>query len=293
MSEELERVASEEEQLERQTRLYNMLKKQVLLFNSGQSTSVREEVIKSLAASIKFSLQLFCDEQGISFTEIPNAALEEILPEAGTVVSRHVKRARLQYHRVCRCAFREESIALESTIHGIGRFFRTYDPRFFAAECPCDIDYPLAHPVPETLRGVTYIRSYLDRLLAEDAFLRRFPEESVRHVLACAVPQHRELLVNLYEIVAVCALGVTLAEENLFVLDITAPGQKHLFEALSGMLPNAREETLLQAAKTLSRRLELNREGEAYLLETARQLRPRLDAAMGGGDLQTIFPVLW
>ena len=194
------------------------------------------------------------------------------------MVRRQMARTRLQYQRACRCIYQEESLSLRETVTGIGTFFHAYDPYFFAAEVPCDIDYQLAHPVPDSLVGVAWLRDYLDRLLTEDTILRRFPPEAVRRVLASSSPDHRELLVNLYEPAADAALGVTMTEGSLTAL-------------LIPLTPAGRRLALERAGETLARRLELPAGAAAYLRETALALAPRLDAVLdSGGDWQAVFP---
>ena len=72
------------------------------------------------------------------------------------------------------------SIALHDTIAAIGDFPRSYDFRSMAHEIPVMFDYPLCHPVPETLLGVDYINEYLRRLLIEADFLDRFDARGVQ-----------------------------------------------------------------------------------------------------------------
>ena len=214
-----------------------------------------------------------------------------LLREGAEVVRRQTARTRLQYRRACRGLYQEESLSLRDTLRGIGVFFHDYDLQFFAAEVPCDIDYQLAHPVSDELLGVAWLRDYLDRHLTEDTVLRCFPPDSVRRVLAASCPDHQELLVNLYEPAAAAALGVTMAEGDLFELDITAAGQAALTARLAPMTASTRWLALERAGETLARRLELPAGAAVYLRETALALAPRVEAVLAsGGGWQAIFP---
>ena len=288
---ELTRPLTAQEERELESRLWQATAKKAALYTSGRSTSLHEDTVKALLNSIRFSLELYFSEQGFPFTAILSQDLDENLSAADASVARAVKRARFQYERACRCAFQDESVALQTTLRGIGMFFHRYDHRFFAAECPCDIDYPLAQSVPEDLQGVLYIRAWLDRLLMEDAFLRRLPPQSVRAVLDAMVPQHRELLVNIYEMAAAAALGATMGEGNLFTLFLTSVQARCLAERFAQAPPQSRRHMLHHAAEKLSRRLELNAGETDYLHATAEALLPRLTAAADAGDLRGVFPV--
>lgn len=272
-----------------QVRLLQLLRLQMERYTMGRSTSVHSGTAQALLRSICFSLdQLRRADSGRDLLAGPP---EELLREAAEIVRRQEARAKLQYQRACCCRYQEESLALRGTLRGIGGFFRAYDPRFFAAELPCDIDYQLARPVSETLQGVAYIRAYLERLLTEDTILRRFHPDAVRRMLAASCPDHRELLVNLYEPVAAAALGVTLTEGNLFTLDITAEGQAVLTDRLGPLSPEKRRRLLLRAGETLARRLELGPAASDYLCQTAQDLLPRIEMVLAfGGDLQALFP---
>ena len=62
--------------------------------------------------------------------------------------------------------------------------------------------------MPETLRGVDYVNDWLRRLCLEQNFLDRFDPALVRAVLDRSCPDYRGLLINLYEPIAVNALGL-------------------------------------------------------------------------------------
>lgn len=272
-----------------QARLWELLRLQTERYTMGRSTSVHSETAQALLRSLCFSLDQLRRTDPVR--DLLTGPPEELLREAAEAVRRQAAKARLQYQRACRCQYQEESLALQETLRGIGSFFRMYDPRFFAAELPCDIDYQLARPVPDCLHGVDYIRAYLDRLLTEDAILRRFHPGAVRRLLEAACPGHRELLVNLYEPVAAAALGVTLTERDLFTLDITAAGQAALTGLLGPLPSKERKRLLLRAGETLARRLELGPAASDCLYETARDLLPRVDAVLASDrDWQALFP---
>ena len=280
---------SEYDRLAWQTKLWELLRFQTERYTMGQSTSVRADTAQMLLRSLCFSLEQL--HQAQPERDLLREAPDALLREAAETVRRQTARTRLQYRRACRCLYQEESLSLWETLRGISGFFRDYDPQFFAAEVPCDIDYQLDQPVPDDLAGVAWLRDYLDRLLTEDAVLRRFRPDAVRRVLAASCPHHRELLVNLYGAVVDAALGVTMAEGDLFALDITAAGQVTLTAQLAPLTASARRLALERAGETLARRLELPAGAAAYLRETVLALAPRVEAVLAsGGDWQAIFP---
>ena len=267
--------------------LYLLLAQQTQKYTSGESSSIPEELAAELLDSICYCLEQH--EAGLHVLLHQDGM--EALTEGIRRVGRKQIRSSIAWQQVCNHLPPVENRSMLDTLKSIGLFWQRYDPRFFAREIPCDIDYQLAHPVPDELLGVAWLRDYLDRLLIEDTVLRRFPSDSVRRVLAASCPDHQELLVNLYEPAAAAALGVTMAEGDLFELDITAAGQVTLTAWLAPMSVCARRLALERAGETLARRLELPAGAAAYLRETALALAPRVEAVLAsGGGWQTIFP---
>ena len=283
-----------EEALACQARLWQLLVRQAERYTMGESTSVCQETAQALLTSLRLSLEAYFREQGLPHRVLLTGDPEQLLRAAEETVRRQVRRTQLLYQRACCCVLQEESLSLRETLDSIGGFFRAYDPRFFAGEIPCDIDYQLSCPVDEGLRGVWYLRAWLEQLVTEDAFLRHFDLAAVRRLLAAACPEgHRELLVNLYEPVAAAALGLTLTEGTLDGLSQTLDGWAQLEALLETPDPEKRRRTLEQAGKRLARRLELSQQGAACLLACAQGLLPRIGAVLeSGNSWQGLFPIL-
>lgn len=285
---------TEEEALVYQARLWQLLARQAERYTMGESTSLRRETAQALLESIGLSLEAHFREQRFSPRALLTEDPEELLRAAETTVRRQVERTRLLYSRACRCVLQEESFSLRETLNSIGSFFRTYDPRFFAGEIPCDIDYQLSRPVDENLRGVWYLRAWLEQLVTEDAFLRHFDPAAVRRLLAAVCPEgHRELLVNLYEPAAAAALGLTMTEGPLDGLSQTQAGWAYLTALLETPDREKRRQTMEQAGECLARRLELGPQGTASLMKCAQDLLPRIGAVLeSGNSWQGLFPIL-
>ena len=283
-----------EEALACQARLWQLLARQAERYTMGESTSVCQETAQALMTSLRISLEAYFREQGLPPRALLTEDPEQLLRAAEETARRQVRRTRLLYSRACRCVLQEESLSLRETLDSIGGFFRAYDPRFFAGEVPCDIDYQLSCPVDESLLGVWYLRAWLEQLVTEDALLRRFDPAAVRRLLAAVCPEgHRELLVNLYEPVAAAALGLTLTEGPLGSLNQTQAGWARLMALLETPDPEKRRRTLEQAGERLAVRLELGQQGTACLLACARGLLPRIGAVLeSGANWQALFPIL-
>lgn len=265
METELSRLGDPEE-------LYALLARRVGLYTGLDHSSVPTALAEELFASAAFTL-----EQGAG---APGRLDEQF--EAGLAATRH----KLEYGKKLWQAVRDglpqiENASLRSTVKSMGNFWRRYDYRFFAHQIPCDMDYQLCRPVADTLRGVDYVNTYLERLWLEDDFLNRFDPRYVKGLLTAYCGDYRGLLINLYEPVAVNALGLALTGGDISRLNIS-PGQR---EELGCILGRAAPEGLAAAAEKLSALLDLRPKAGEYLGELAAGLAPRVRAA----DLSGIF----
>lgn len=91
------------------------------------------------------------------------------------------------------------NIALRDTLASIGGFGTRYDTLFAADQVPCDIDYPLHRPIPESLKGLDYLQAWLETLWEETRFIARFDAQDCIDVLEAWCPDYKGLLINLYE----------------------------------------------------------------------------------------------
>ena len=255
-------------------------------YTMGDSTSVRLETAERLAGGI-----LYCVE--LAQKAHPGLAERTLKAqyEAGILEAERQKRhGRMLLKQAESIRPPVENIGFRDTLLALPVFFRAYDTAFFAQEIPCDIDYPLCHPVSESLQGAAYVCEYLRRLNVETAFLRRFPAPMLSLVYERIYLNDGGLLVNLYAPVAEAALGRVLAEKAAFNLLTDASDRTRIWVRMK----NTPEETALfaleQAAKRVCR--ELNITGvleKEYLRQTARALFPRLRALEAEPGYRGIF----
>ena len=255
-------------------------------YTMGDSTSVRLETAERLAGGI-----LYC----VELAQKAHPALAErslkARYEAGVLEAERQKRhGRMLLKQAESIRPPVENIGFRDTLLALPAFFRAYDTAFFAQEIPCDIDYPLCHPVSESLQGAAYVCEYLRRLNVETAFLRRFPASMLSLVYERVYRCDGGLLVNLYAPVAEAALGRVLAEKAAFNLLTDASDRARIWVRIK----NTTEETALALLEQAAERVcwELNITGvleKEYLQQTARALFPRLRALEAEPGYRGIF----
>lgn len=253
--------------------LYPFLARRVGLYTGLDHSSVPKNLALELLESVRFTLQ-----QGEG---VPIENLEARFAAGQAAIAEKMVCGKKRWQAACGSLPRIENRSLWDTLECMEGFWRRYDKRFFAHQIPCDIDYQLCHPVEEELLGIDYVNAYLDCLLTENEFLNYFNPRCAAALLECCYRDYKGLLINLYEPVAVNALGLTMVGGDFSQLHISAAQR----EELRAKLGRRGEEQLNGAAEKLSALMGLEEGGSAYLRATAHDLLPRVRSA----NLEGIF----
>lgn len=277
-----------------QAQVWGVLARQVALYTMGESTSIPEYDAYRLLSSTCFVL-------GVDADDPDKAAMLAVLGEgAEAAFARRMRRIEAEAGRVG-ALLKDvalsmpplESIALRDTLESLRDFPARYEPRFFAHEIPADIDYPLSRPVPESSRGVVYVTTYLERLLAECRFLQLFELERCQAVLRRVHPDYGELIVNLFEPVAINAVGCMLAGREIRRLQVGGEGRARIARLLAERSASERRALLVEAAHEVCDKLGLHDpDAEAVRASvhwSVESLVPRLDNALRHEALDGIF----
>lgn len=272
-----------------QKRFLRLLERRTAIYTQGDSTSVPKHVAVDLFRSVCFVLGIDPERPEVP-DRLLSIDLEEEFRRRLTDVERKVELAAALWQEVVATMPAIPSISLQDTLASIGNFPKSYDFRSMAHEIACDFDYPLCHPVPETLAGVDYIIEYLRRLLIEADFLRRFERDACVRVLERTSPDYVELLVNLYEPVATNAIGRALLGEDPRGLLIAEEGRDEIARRLGTMSAQGRGEALREAAERACEALGIEDEAaREYLRELAGELAPRVGVALHSGELGGVW----
>ncbi len=257
-------------------------------YTMGDSSSVRMETAERLARGA-----LYCVDLHIRLSPggEPGAQSVRSLFEAGVKdVQRLARHGKLLLKQAEANRPPVENIGFGDTLASLPIFFRAYDTAFFAQEIPCDIDYPLCHPVSEALLGVEYVNEYIRRLLVESAFLRLFPAPLLALVYEQSYGGDGGLLVNLYAPVAEAALGRTFAGKAASNLLTDATDRALIWQRMNGVPESEATAALEQAAKSVCKELNISGALERdYLLQTSLALLPRLRACEAEPGYRGIF----
>ena len=282
----LAEVLTEEERQTVSQKLWELLKRRAALYTMAESSSLPVETAQELLSSLLFTLEAALGETGQPVGLLAHADLDPLLARGIHVIRAKTETGRRLLQAARNSAPEIENIALRDTLRNLGDFFHRYDVRYFAHQIPCDIDYPLCRPVPESLQGVEYVIEYLRRVLLENAILARFSRETVIRLLSAYCPDYRGLLINLCDPVITNAVGRILLGEDPLPLAIAEPER---LAALFEPLPESRSRAFLRDAAGRLCSLLAIPEAAGYVSDTAEDLYPRIAVALDGGNLDGIF----
>ena len=283
-------MLSEEEEKTLQTKLWRLLARRTELYTMGESSSVRVETAQELLQSILFCLNLYLKRSGNTRKLLVKGELEELFALGLKAVEEELETGRRLYNTTCLTAPKIENISYKDTLVGIGEFFKRYDYRYFAHQIPCDIDYQLCHPVDVKKQGIEYINEYLLHIKAENDFVCKFDNKLAEGLLGAYCSDFRGLLINIYEPLAVNAIGLALLRGDVRSLCITPTEAQRLNKLFEPLSVTPAKKALSDAAKRVCAELGLSdKVSEVYLSKTAQELFPRIEAALPQGNLGGIF----
>lgn len=286
----IEPPLSPEEQLLLQQKLLSLLARQTARYTAGDSSSVPVETAERLLRSICFTLQIQPESCSGEYRALLNQDLGVLLVRGMEQLQQKLEDGQALWTALVTHLPLVTNIALNDTLQSIGTFWKRYDLRFFAQEIPCDIDYQLARPVPETLLGIDYINRYLQHLAMESDFLHHFRKEALVPLLRAYTPDYYGLLINLYEPAAANAVGLALLGQRPDELDIPPDARGELEELFAHKTMQEIRETLAAGARQLADMLAIQSPmAREYLRDCAKDLAPRIATTRDHGGLSGIF----
>ena len=273
--------------------LWTLLSLQAEKYSGADSTSLPATRVQELLRSVLYTLSVAAEADGVQLEDALLNDAEDALRRGRDILARARVRGREAWGAACLEAVHVPNVFYSDTLKSLGSFFARYDIYYSAHDIPCDIDYPLLCPVPETLCGISYVAEYIRRLRTEGRFVNGFPQDSARRLLAAAVPDYEDLMINICGPVLANAVGLALSGADVRALDISPEQRREaarLLEAAADEDPeHGIERTVEKAASAACTALGLCSADTAYIREAARGLCPRMREAVRHGGLSNIF----
>ena len=268
--------------------LYALLAERAERYTMGDSSSLRTESAEALLRGILYCVSLACRQQTGTQGSVPVKALFE---QGRMEAERMARRGRLLLKQAEAFPPPVTNEAYRETLSYLPGFFKRYDPAFLSAEIPCDIDYPLCHPIMDSVLGVEYMNGYLRRVITENGFLRRFSRERLTALYEHCFDDYDGLLVNLYAPAAEAAVGCALIGRSVAELTASKAERTAVCDRITAMDLEAGETLLAEAAETVCREMAVTGEAERdYVRRAASDLLPRIRACAAAMSGEGVLP---
>lgn len=221
-------AVSNVEAFEIQAKIMDLLKELIMKYTKGESTSVTVEVTESLLNSILYSLDFYMleiNKPESILKELKQKDIKEIYEDALELLRVCVIDTKKLYEKIKRERLKMELEPYNTTIdEGIPCFFEKYTVVFQAHNAMASIDYPLVFD-DMRVRGISYIKNYLEHLDVETEFCRYFLEEDIKKILIgfekmCRLSHNIELI-NIFEVLINNSIFSVLCGNKAGELNIT------------------------------------------------------------------------
>ena len=273
-----------------QSKLAQLLERQIWRYTMEESTSVPVETAQELLTSLLYCLGMGLEGQEDRREQLLRGDYPALIQAGLTAIEGETRAGLERYQYLCDHPPAVINRAYRETVENILIFFRRYHPQFLAHVVDCSIDYQLFLPVNERLQGISYLNAYLSHLMLENSLLYRFQRPQLLGCIQGSCPDYEDLLVNLYEPVLQNALGLALLDRDVTGLSVSREERDLLQSRLEPLSVGEREAALERAADRLWRKLDFREPAEReYLRRSAATLLPRLGVALKYHTLEGVF----
>jgi hypothetical protein len=134
------------------------------------------------------------------------------------------------------------------------------------------------------------MKEYLGRLYLENSFCRYFPEANIEGVLRGYQEDYKDLLLNIFEIIFMNALGLCILKRDIYNLNITEKDRLTLQSQLEPLSRNELLEKLTETVNQLAAYMNIsNEELLVYMKTVVKALSQRLYHNLKLNKLDNIF----
>lgn len=264
-------------------------------YTSKESTSITYEKARQLMEAVLYCIREYEDQVsggGELITRGDLADAKNAYNMGYQMVVQKTKDTKIRYNEMMeefhsygnRCYY-------ETFVKGIPGFFLYYDFRFQPQNHILTLDYPVLFPM-ENLCGINAIQIYVNCVYLEQMFLRKVPEEYIRHVLMAYSSDCDELIINVAAITVRNILGGWIAGKEINTRGYTKKEQERVKEFVNG---NSRETIEVALKEGIFKLIDVlfagNEELEEYLMYDMHDFSFELKNAVENGCLESVLAI--
>lgn len=276
-----------------QLQLVNLWTLQIEAYNGGKSSSIPKKQAEKLMQSIYFTLGFYLrrlKDLDESIALMKSSPLKELFEKGQRLIKEEVENTREAFERFKLGLLPTQNIAYQDTYSkGLSAFFTLYNLKFESQECPCSIDYPLSNDDMKQV-GAEYMISYIEKSTLEHSLCLKFSFTEIEGLLKAYHEGYEHLLINIYELVLINAIGRILLGKSLDSLKLEE-GEVQLLESQLSMQTNeVLGQVLQESARECLKHLDLlSPEMNHYVYQTVSKFIPHVKVALKQGTLGQIF----
>lgn len=280
---------SEEKQQQFLIKLWDLLKWQAKKYNGTDSTSMPIERARDLLESLIYTFSVVAEEDKISADTLLQKDFEEVIKRGQAILDDKRKNLHHKLAKLCLEAPDISNAYYIDTIKNLGVFFKKYDIYYEAHQIPCSIDYLLLSPIPEDIKGISFIEEYISCIETENQFINCFELKTVIGLLQKVIPDYKEEYANLCEPVFISAVGRMILGYKTDSLDIAQEDVLLLNNCLKDKSKEELFALITSAVEMLCREIGFDKDKASYFAETVNSLIMRIEIATKSGCLSNVF----
>lgn len=276
-----------------------ILRDLIMRYTGGESASVRTETAESLLNSVYYCIDAYTssfEDPAAGIEALKRENIKYIYDKGVEILEEIFKEAEQLWVEIVKDKL---DVPLEvyntSVTEALPEFFKSYSIVFGAHDTACSLDYPLIFD-DMNVKGVFYIKNYLEHLHIETHFCRFFDKRDIDKILVlygrrCKI-DYKESPVNLFEILLNNSLFSVLSGKSAKELSVTGVQFGIICSKLSGTDHAQIRDLLAAAAGRMIEELGIERKPlEEYIYSYIESLSPRVLNAVRNNSLDNIVMV--
>lgn len=247
-----------------QMQILQLLDEKVYKYTGDDSTSIRKEVMEDILNSNSYTISIYLktfrnpDE---AIKTIKEKGLKIAYQEGRKKIDKMLNIIRVMYIKVKQNKLNIPNVTYNDTlIGGIKGFLKIYNPDFKAQDMKITADYPLYNNLIGKLDGVEFIKEYLSSIYLENVFCEKFSEEKINYLLYGYSHDYKELIINIFEIVLLEAIGCKLVKRDIQDLTISTDELNEIYVMFKGKDKIEIKQMINDVYQEISNELVLNNE---------------------------------
>ena len=232
------KMLTDEEMANIQIQILQLLDETVYKYNGNNSSSIRKEIMNRLLNSEFYTISIYLktfrnpDE---AIKNIKKQGIKIAYQEGRKKIDKMLNIIRLMYIKVKQNKLNIANVTYNDTlIGGIKGFLKIYDPDFKAQDMKITADYPLYNNLIGKLDGVEFIKEYLNSIYLENVFCKKFSEEKINYLLYGYSYDYKDLIINIFEIVLLEAIGCKLVKRDIQDLAVSTDELNEIYVMFKG-----------------------------------------------------------